>query len=272
MFLYRRADLVVAVAQGTIDILKERGIPESKMALIPNGVDIDFFRAKANGRQVREHLGVVGQFVVGYIGTHGMAHKLDTVIEAADKLRGYDDIRFIFVGDGAEKESLLKLAAGRGIGNVSFHNQISRDLIPEYYAACDLCLVPLRKAELFTKNIPSKIYEIMAAKRPIIISTEGESRRLVEISGAGLAVQPENSDDLARRILELKKDRKLREKMGQSGFSFVLANSSRARLADDYLAILNRVSESSFVPPLAKRAKGTADNNIGVPDGERVSV
>jgi glycosyltransferase involved in cell wall biosynthesis len=272
MFLYRKADLIVAVAQGTIDTLQRRGVPISKMALAPNGVDIEFFRTRANGRNVRERLAIDDKFIVGYIGTHGMAHKLETVIQAAYKLREVEDIHFLFVGDGAEKSRLVSLARQMELENVLFHEQISRELIPEYYAACDTCLVPLRKADLFTRNIPSKIYEVMASGRPIIISTEGESKRLVELSGAGLCAAPEDSIDLAQKILSLKKDKNLREKMGRSGYSFVMANSSRQRLADEYLSIIRGVVAGISPEPSTKMNEAKAEDNCSESDKERVSV
>jgi colanic acid biosynthesis glycosyl transferase WcaI len=242
MFLYRKADLIVAVAEGTIETLKRRGIPVSKMALVPNGVDIEFFRSQRGGESVRGKLGLGNKFVAGYIGTHGMAHRLDTVLEAARLLRAHGDIRFLFVGDGAEKQSLVKRAKELGLSNVVFQDQVPRSHIPEYYAACDLCLVPLRKAELFTRNIPSKIYEIMASCRPVLISTEGESRRLVELSGAGLGSRPEDPRGLAEKILYLEGNPGVRAEMGQNGFAFVVTNSSRQRLADTYLDLLKKTA------------------------------
>jgi len=272
MFLYKKADLIVAVAQGTIDSLKERGVPVEKMAFVPNGVDIDFFRAKAEGREVREKLGIESKFLVGYIGTHGMAHKLETVLYAADKLRDRDDIRFMFVGEGAEKANLISLAGDLRLNNVIFHDQIGRESIPEYYAACDICLVPLRKAELFTKNIPSKIYEIMASARPIIISAEGESLRLVEKSGAGLGARPEDADDLALKIIHLRHDREMRRAMGRDGYSFALANSSRARLAEDYKVILKGVISGSFRPQIFGKAEAGSRLENSLIKEERVKV
>jgi len=197
MFLYRKADLVVAVAQGTIDTLVKRGISQSKLVLIPNGVDIEHFQNR-NG-YVKKSLGFENKFVVSYIGTHGMAHRLETVLEAALLLKENNHIQFLFVGDGAEKQSLVKKAKELKLDNVFFHDQIDHNRIPEFYNASDLFLVPLRKADLFTRNIPSKVYEIMAAKKPMIIATEGESRKLVEQSGAGIGVTPENSRELAGR-------------------------------------------------------------------------
>jgi colanic acid biosynthesis glycosyl transferase WcaI len=273
MFLYRKADLIVAVAEGTIEILKGRGIPASKMALVPNGVDIDLF-GNSSGDSIRRELGVDGNFVAGYIGTHGMAHRLGTVLEAANLLKNHKDITFLFVGDGAEKENLVNRAQEMGLSNVMFHPQIPRSRVADFYAACNVCLVPLRKAELFTKNIPSKIYEIMASSRPIIIATEGESRRLVELSGAGLGSRPEDPQGLAEKVLYLRDDSTLCREMGQCGYSFVLANSSRRRLAEEYFELLNKITAkqaiSSQKEPYQISIK--AENNSSEKKRETVSV
>ncbi|MEE8578009.1 MAG: glycosyltransferase family 4 protein [candidate division Zixibacteria bacterium] len=241
MFLYRKADLLVAVAQGTIDILEARGIDRSKMVLIPNGVAVDLFSGKKNDKAFRKSIGVKKEFIAGYIGTHGMAHKLDTLLEAAAILRSEPDIKFLFVGDGAEKNRLIERAKVMNLTNVIFHDQVPRDLIPDVYAACDVCLVPLRQADLFTKNIPSKIFEIMASRRPIIISTRGESRMLVEAAGAGVGATPEDAHEIAEHVHRLYGDRKLCARMGSDGNAFVIANYSRDRLADEYLGILEQV-------------------------------
>lgn len=270
LFLYRQADLIVAVAEGTIEILKKRGIPVSKMALVPNGVDLDFFRSGSGGELTRRELGMGNEFVAGYIGTHGMAHRLSMVLEAARLLKAHKDIRFLFVGDGAEKAKLVKMANEMGLGNVIFHDQMPRSQIPEYYAACDLCLVPLRKADVFTKNIPSKIYEIMASCRPIIISTEGESRRLVELSGAGLGSKPEDPVGLAEKILYLKNNPEQCHEFGRNGYAFVLANSSRKRLADNYLELLSKTTGRKEIE--ANRIRRKAEIMYEVSKSEKVSV
>lgn len=262
MFLYRKADLVVAVAQGTIDILTSRGVPRSKLALIPNGVSIEQFDRPTDADALRRELGWEGKFVVSYIGTHGMAHRLDVVLTAAFRLQKDDNIRFLFVGDGAEKKTLMEKARQLNLTNVLFHDQIDRSRIPDFYALSDLNLVPLRKAELFTKNVPSKIYEIMAARRPILISTEGESRQLVEKAGAGLGATPEDPENLVEKIRFLYQNEKLRQKMGQDGYTFVIANASRRHLADRYHMILNKVvAGEEIVEPTAV--------SIPVPPAER---
>ena len=255
MFLYRQADLVVAVAQGTIDTLVKRGIPVEKLALIPNGVDIEHFQSTKGSGSVRKQLKIDDKFVVSYVGTHGMAHKLDTVLDAAAKLKDNNRIQFLFVGDGAEKKKLVERKKREKLDNVLFHDQIDRTKIPDFYAATDLFLVPLRKADLFTRNIPSKIYEIMAAQKPMLIATNGESRRLVESAGAGIGITPEDSGELATEIEHLQRDEKLCLQMGQSGYAFAVANASRRRLAADYLWLLDAVVSGKKLVSAATLAK-----------------
>jgi len=241
------------------------------MAFIPNGVDMAFFSGYADGEAVRQKLGLGDKFVVGYIGTHGMAHRLNTVLEAAAMLRHKKDIHFLFVGDGAEKRHLQELSTSFGLKNVLFHNQVSRDRIPSFYAACDICLVPLKKTELFTKNIPSKIYEIMASSRPIIISTEGESKKLVETAGAGYSSAPEDSEDMARKIDLLYSRPGLCSEMGKSGYSFVVANYSRKRLSGEYYRLLDTlINGQTWFQPTKQNERTTDYSNIE--GGDKVIV
>ena len=272
MFLYRKADLVVTVARGAMETLKARGVPESKLALIPNGVDIDFIHNNAYGGKVRDSLNLQDKFVIGYVGTHGMAHKLDTLIEAASILQNENNIRFLLVGDGAEKESLIELAARLNLKNVIFHDQVGRDRIPEFYGACDICLVPLRKVGIFTRNIPSKIYEIMAAGRPIVISTDGESRKLVEAAEAGIGATPEDANDLSEKIMHLYHSNESRVKMGHNGYAFVLANSSRKRLSEYYFEILNGMAGEKIMIADVKCPMPSAENKIRTLDEVKALV
>ncbi len=243
MFLYRRATLVVAVAQGTIDILRSRGVPAEKMVLLPNGVDVDRFVNTHDDHVLRDSLNLNGHFLVSYIGTHGMAHNLRTVLKAAQHLRDSEDIRFLFVGDGADREHLLQMQRELALDNVTFIPQQRRDRIPSFYAISDLCLVPLRRAALFTKNIPSKLYEIMASGKPVLIGTEGESRRLVLQAQAGLAYEPDNDRDLAEKIMQLYCNRTLAAHLGANGRRFAHLHCRRAAIAERYGAVLSKLVE-----------------------------
>ncbi len=239
MFLYRRATMIVAVAQGTIDILTRRGIPTDKIILIPNGVDFDCFSKAVDDHTVRDQHDLNGHFLVSYIGTHGMAHNLGTVLNAAKRLRDRHDIRFLFVGDGADKANLVAASSDLKLDNVTFAPQQDRNRIAQYYAASDLCLVPLRQAELFTKNIPSKIYEVMASGKPILLGAKGESQQLVESAQAGIAVEPDDDLDLSEKIVLLADDRKLAQRLGANGRDFARRYCSHDDLAKAYLLQLH---------------------------------
>lgn len=240
VFLYRRADRIVAVAQGTVDTLVARGVPREKLVLVPNGVDLGGWAA-SDRQGARARLGVDGEFVVSYIGTHGMAHRLETILDAAEQLSNLPHLRILMVGDGAERRRLEIRAHARALKNVEFVGEVSRDRVRDYYSASDVCLVPLRRAGLFTRNIPSKVYEIMASGRPMIIGTEGESRALIDDAGCGVAVEPENAKAVAEAILALHGRPEWAAQLGASGRRYVETHNDRALLADRYLDMLRDV-------------------------------
>ena len=244
MFLYRRAKLIVAVAQGTIEILTRRGVPRDKIVWLPNGINMSEFRQKIDRHKIRERINLNGEFLVSYVGTHGMAHRLQTVLSAAEKLKSNSRIKFLMVGDGADKESLLNLAQNLDLNNVTFLPQLPHEEAIGYYKISDACLVPLRKAELFTKNIPSKIYEIMASERPVLLGARGESMELVEEAAAGLVFEPEDADSLAESILKLYEDRNLAKQLGENGYNYAASHCRRAKIADEYVGHLMEIGGS----------------------------
>lgn len=242
MFLYSRAKLIVAVAQGTIDILGMRGVPREKMVLVPNGISLREFSGDVDVRELRSRSGLNGEFLVSYIGTHGMAHRLQTVLSAAQKFRDDPGIKFMMIGDGAEKERLMRQAEQLGLDNITFLPQMSHEQAIDYYKAADVCLVPLRKATLFTKNIPSKIYEIMASERPVLLGATGESCELILNADAGLAYEPENAESLTESIRKLYSDRNLAKRLGQNGYRYAAANCRRRAIADGYMSHLESIA------------------------------
>jgi glycosyltransferase involved in cell wall biosynthesis len=151
------------------------------------------------------------------------------------------EIQFLMVGDGAEKESLVKSARDRGISNIHFHAPVCKDKVKQFYALADVCLVPLRNIPLFETFIPSKMFEMMAMGCPIIGSLKGEAAEILDRSNGGVSIPPESSDALSRTILRLVAHRDETRRMGQSGREFVVQNYSRGRLARRYAAILCEV-------------------------------
>jgi colanic acid biosynthesis glycosyl transferase WcaI len=235
-FLYRRADRIVAVTHSFVDELAGKGVPRTKMSVVTNGVDLDLFRPGDKGA-ARRALGLPDGFLATYVGTHGMAHGLDMVLDAAKRVQG-TGIRVLLVGEGAEKSVLQDRARSEGIANVTFWDQQTREKVSEVIAATDVCLVVLRDKPLFRTVIPSKIFEFMGAARPMLTTVDGESRRIIEDAGAGVFSPPERAEDLARALLDLSASPEKLEDMGRSGREHVERYYSRPALARSYLEIL----------------------------------
>jgi glycosyltransferase involved in cell wall biosynthesis len=241
-YLYRQADRIVVVTDSFSSRLRERGVAANKIDVVKNGVDLERFVPGSRDTPLRARLGLAGKFVVSYVGTHGMAHGLDRVLDVAAALRPQNQIRFLFVGEGAERRRLQARAKAEALDNVLFLGPLPRDAMTEVYATSDLCLVPLRKTELFQSVLPSKIFEILAMARPLLLSVDGEARALVEASGAGVYVPPEDASAMAETILRLAQDPAACRAMGDRGRAYVAEHFDRKRLAVRYLGILQAVA------------------------------
>lgn len=227
---YQRAGLVWAVTEGIRSTLIGRGLPAEKVFLLTNGVDTEKFRPLPQ-RQARAEFDLPPSFIVLYAGTHGIAQGLMTVIEAAQRLREYADIQFVLAGDGAEKQMLIDETRQRGLSNMLFLDPLSHERMPLLWSASDVCLVPLRKLPLFEGALPSKMYEVMACTRPIILGVDGEARKLLEKEAkSAIAVEPENIDELVSAILYMYKHPEERERLGKQARSFVQGRFDRKQL------------------------------------------
>jgi colanic acid biosynthesis glycosyl transferase WcaI len=204
LFLYRRAAAIVPVTQSFRDELVSRGIDGRKIHVVINGVDLARYQPRPRDAALAAELGLAGKFVVGYLGTHGMAHGLPAVLDAASALGGRQDIAFLFAGSGAERSRVEQAVSDRRLTNVRLVARQPKERMPALWSICDLALVPLRDSPLFAKVIPSKIFESMAMGVPILMSLpEGEATRIVRDTGAGICVPPEDPTALARAIADL---------------------------------------------------------------------
>jgi glycosyltransferase involved in cell wall biosynthesis len=244
-FLYQKPDHIVALTPAFKRHIAARGIPPEKIDIVTNGADLEQFSPLPKRNGFRERHGLNGKFIAAYVGTHGMAHALETILEAAKRLEGQPEIRFLLVGDGAERENLLKRKEELGLKNVLMLPQQKKEQVPEILAASDACLVLLRKTELFKTVIPSKIFEAMAMERPIILGVDGQAREIVEQSGGGVFVEPENSGRLAETVLKMSRDSAGTELIGKEGGRFVRQHYDRDKLASRYLDVLRSVAASN---------------------------
>jgi colanic acid biosynthesis glycosyl transferase WcaI len=239
-FLYRRADRIVVVSPAFKDhLIRHYAVPEAKIVIVENGVETDLFRLDPAAAETRKQLHLEDRFLICYIGTMGNAHGLETLIAAAQELKAaLPKATFLLIGEGAEKERIKELAAARGLTNVQFLGQQPRESIPAYVSAADLCLVMLKKTELFKTVIPTKLLEYMACERPVIVAVDGLARQIVEEAGGGIYAEPENSKALVGAILALAADAERRRQMGASGRQYMVNNLSREKTAHDYIEVL----------------------------------
>ena len=247
-FLYRRAHRIVVVTDSFKRLIAAKGIPESKISVSKNGVDLSAFYPGPKPQDLLRRHALEGKFVVAYIGTIGMAHGVEMLVDAAERLQGEPDIRFVAVGQGAESAGLAALAKRRGLGNITFLGAVSRSEVREWIAASDVCAVMLRNKPLFRTVIPSKMFEIMACARPVILAVAGESAQLLERAGAGISIPPEDTGGFCSAVLALKRDPALMESMGTSGRRFVEEHFNRTAQAGRYLTLLAGLKPAGAIP------------------------
>ena len=197
--LYKSSNLVIAVTEAFRQNLIARGIDGNKIKVITNGSNLDLFAPREKDRGLLGQLGLKDKFIVGYIGTHGMAHSLDFIITTISKIKD-EKFHFLFVGDGAVKEKIVNLAADLGLKNVTFLDSVSKDEVPRFLSICDAMLAPLKKDDNFKTVIPSKIFEASAMQRPVLLGVEGQAKEILEVYGAGACFEPENEKDFLEKL------------------------------------------------------------------------
>jgi glycosyltransferase involved in cell wall biosynthesis len=252
-FLYCHSRLIVTVGEGYKRRLMELyGVRDKKIFVIPNGVETKLWKTGPRHNALRRKLGWDNDFVVLYLGTIGMAHALHRLVQAAGILKHRPDIRIVIVGEGAEKKNIRELIKDRGLRNIQVLDSVHKEKVPLYYSACDLGVVHLRDTPLFKEVLPSKVFEYLAMERPIISAVGGDTNRLVEDSGGGVGIEPEDPEQLAKTILKLSRQRARLTRMGKRGRQYVLRHFNRTVLAEKYVAKLREISEPG------KNSKGQA--------------
>lgn len=227
MFLYRRADRIVSVTDSFKTELIDRGIDGNKIDVVVNGVDLSQYQpVDSKNQALVEQYHLQGKFVVAYIGTHGMAHALDKVLDAAVILENKVDICFLFAGGGAARAELESSVARRGLSNVALIPRQPKEMMPALWSLCDISLISLRDTPLFEQVIPSKIFESMGMGLPMIISCpEGEATGIIRETKSGVVVRPEDPEALVHAIRELYLDQ---EQLGE----LASASANSAQLYD----------------------------------------
>ncbi|MGB9235239.1 MAG: glycosyltransferase family 4 protein [Terriglobales bacterium] len=253
-FLYRRADRIVVVTSGFKQhLIQHWNVAAGRISIVENGVETDLFRPDpAAASDVRKRFSLDHRFLICYIGTMGMAHGLETLIAAAEELQTtLPEALFLLIGEGAEKQHIIDLARARRLSNLQFLDQQPRERIPAFVSAADLCLVLLRKNDLFKTVIPTKLLEYMACARPVIVAVDGQSRQIVEEAQAGVFARPEDSHAMVKAIHDLARDPALRSQMGMNGRQHIAEKFSREQTAWNYISVLEEVLGRQDLPRVA---------------------
>lgn len=242
-FLYERSSSIVVVTPAFKEHLIRRwDVPPNKISVIENGVETDLFKpaSTSTSSAVRRDLGAESKFLVCYVGTMGMAHGLETLLDAAAILQSQNPrVLFLLVGEGAEKARIQFLAVSRGLTNVKFLDQQPREKIPALISASDACLVLLKKTDVFKTVIPTKMLEFMSCERPVIMAVEGQAKQIVEEAGADFTIEPENAASLVQAINRLEAEPALRTELGKKGRAYIVEKFSRSHTAERYIDVLS---------------------------------
>jgi putative colanic acid biosynthesis glycosyltransferase WcaI len=242
-YVYRRAAGLTVISQGFRENLLAKGVPDSKIRVIPNFIDTQHVTPQPKRNDFSIQQGVEDKFVVLFAGNMGFSQGLETVLDAARLLQGYPDIVFLMVGNGAAKSKAEEYLRSLGLQNVRFLPFQPHEKLPEMYGAADVCLIPLRRG-FTTESVPCKLFTIMAAGKPAVAAVDGGSDtwKLLQRVQCGICVEPESPREMADGILHYYSNEAVRREAGQAGRRCAETEFNPAVLADDYLAAMRQAT------------------------------
>jgi glycosyltransferase involved in cell wall biosynthesis len=240
-FLYRHADRLVVNSPGFVEHVQARGA--RWISVVPNGADAAMFDPGANGTQFRQRYGLpVEAFVVLYAGAHGLSNDLGVVLQAAELLKAEARILIVLLGDGKDKPALQAKAEELKLSNVRFLPPLPKVDIPEALAAADACLAILKPISLYSSVFPNKVFDYMAAGRPVLLAIDGVMRKVIEEAEAGRFVPPGDAPALAQAITEMAADPAKARAMGRAGRATLEAHFDRSQLAEAMLGLIKETA------------------------------
>lgn len=220
-FFYRRANHIIVNSPAYVAAMTRSDVDKQKVSLLANAVDLELFQPESRGEPVRQQFGLSDKFVVTYAGALGMANDIDTMLRVAANLRDEQDVHFLIAGAGNQKSRLQQAATDQRLENVCFGGLFAKTEIGQVLAASDACFATLLDIPEFRTPFPNKVFDYMAAARPIVLAIDGAARELVERAGSGIVVPPADDQAIAAAILKLRDDRQLAQRMGQAGRAYV---------------------------------------------------
>jgi len=239
--LYKDCDKVIAVTEAFKTNLITRGIESNKIEVVTNGSNIELFYPREKDEELLKSLNLENKFIVGYIGTHGMAHSLDFIVKALSKVED-STIHFLFIGDGAMKQSIVEIAKKLELKNITFLEPISKEKVPRYLSICDVSLAPLKREDNFKTVIPSKIFEASVMLKPTLLGVEGQAQEIIEKYNAGICFKPEDENDFLEKLNILRNDKEQYKNL-QLGCEILATKFNRKYLANEMLFIIKNLSK-----------------------------
>ncbi len=199
---YKSADKIITVTDSFKKTIEGKGITPDKIEVVKNGVNSDLYKPLPKNKILLDELNLNGKTILGFIGTHGLAHKLDFILDCAKELKD-TNYHFLFVGDGAMKKALVEKRENENISCVTMLDSIPKNQVSGYLSLVDISLINLRRSDLFKTVIPSKIFENAAMEIPILLGVDGEARSIIEKYNAGLFFEPENKNSFMKKLEEI---------------------------------------------------------------------
>ena len=239
-FLYRRADRVMVNSPGFLQPVISRGA--KRVELIPNGADPSMFDPTDNGAIFRQSNGLNDKFIALYAGAHGMSNDLQIILESASLLADTKNIHIVLLGAGKEKPALLAQAKEMNLRNVTFLPSVPKTEMASALAGADACIAILKPLEEYKTTYPNKVFDYMAAGRPVVLAIDGVIREVVESVGCGVFATPGNAIELANAIRKLAANSEQSHAMGLRGRKYLEENFSRAVIGNKLVKLLEELT------------------------------
>ncbi|TWT59604.1 glycosyltransferase family 4 protein [Rubinisphaera italica] len=243
-FLYARASHILVNSPAYQDYLLSKGIKAEKISVIPNGVDPEMFNSSMDTRDIRKELNLENKFIATYAGALGMANDIDTILHAAS-MTDAPEIHYLIVGDGKERPRLQQLAKELNLTNLTFTGGVAKQEMSAYLTASNVCLATLQDIPMFKTVYPNKVFDYMAAGRPVILGIDGVIREVLESANGGVFIHPGKPEELRKAVMAMAVDPQISESMGKSGQDYVTLHFNRDNHAEDLHKLLNKVSRKA---------------------------
>lgn len=242
-FSYKAADKINVLTPAFKEkLITKKNINPKNIIYVPNGADTDIFKPDDSVTWVREKYNLQNKFIITYMGAHGLANNLISLLEVAKEIKNRDEeVHFMLIGDGMKKPELIKYAELNNLSNVTFVEAQPKNVMPDFCNSSDLCTAVLQDIDTFKTVYPNKVFDYMSCKKPILLGIDGVARSLIEDNEAGVYVNPNETANFVKAILELKNNQSKLEKMGNNGYEFVLENFERRNLAKKYTNYMKEI-------------------------------